>query len=160
MYEDITSTKHVDAKSGKALSCEREENNNQDPYAVVVIRHGIIVGRVPRKITVACSLFLRRGGTINCKITEARRFSGDPQGGLEVPPCKVTFKGNPKNMRKLKKLLKSPAFSSAATNITNMEQPRKKRSVNQINEDVVTENYNVTVPSTNIWDCHQMSEYS
>ena len=51
---------------GKALSYQQEEDSEQDPYAVAVIRQGISVGHVlPGKISVACSFFLHRGGTIN-----------------------------------------------------------------------------------------------
>ena len=38
-----------------------------------------------------CSLFLRRGGTIHCRISGGRRYlSNLPQGRLEVP-CKAAF---------------------------------------------------------------------
>ena len=40
-----------------------------------------------------CSLFLRKGGTISCKITGSRRYSSDLiQGGLEVP-CILLLEG-------------------------------------------------------------------
>ena len=51
---------------------------------------GSDVGHVPKKILTICSLFLR-SGTIRCKVSGSRQYSGDlDQGGLEVP-CKLTF---------------------------------------------------------------------
>ena len=49
------------------------------------------VGHIPRKISSICSIFIRHGGTICCKVDGHRRYSRDlPQGGLEVP-CILTF---------------------------------------------------------------------
>ena len=71
------------ASSGDILQCVRELSNRHDPYAVSVKKDGTIVGYVPRKISTICSLFLRRGGSIQCTIVGSRRYSGDlPQGGL------------------------------------------------------------------------------
>ena len=41
-----------------------EPTNTIDQYAVAVIRSGLVVGHLPKKISRVCSLFLRRGGTI------------------------------------------------------------------------------------------------
>ena len=51
-----------------------------------------MIGHIPRKLSAACSLFLRLGGTMNCEITDGhRQYSADlPQGGLEIP-CKFVF---------------------------------------------------------------------
>ena len=50
-----------------------------------------VVGHVPRKISAICSLFLRRGGRIQCEVTGTRQYSRDiPQGGLEIP-CRYIF---------------------------------------------------------------------
>ena len=46
-------------------------------YAVAVIRSGLVVGHLPKKISRVCSLFLRRGGTIYCIVTNTRRYSTD-----------------------------------------------------------------------------------
>ena len=46
-----------------------------------------------------------------------------PQGDLEMP-CKLTSKGNHKDV---KKFMDPPASSSTATNTTDTEQARKKR---------------------------------
>ena len=54
--------------------------------AVYVQKNGDMVGHVPRKISVICSLFLCRNGTIHCKVTGSRRHSSDiAQGRLEIP---------------------------------------------------------------------------
>lgn len=52
-----------------------------------------------------CSLFLRKGGTIQCQVTERRHFSADlPQGSLEIP-CMLTFMGDPNEVANARKLL-------------------------------------------------------
>ena len=43
------------------LQCSREEGNVHDPYAVKVMKSGIVVGHLPKKISATCSLFLRKG---------------------------------------------------------------------------------------------------
>ena len=118
---------------GESLSCNRETDNTKDPYAVCVVKgHDMIVGHVPRKISAACSLFLRGNGTITCIVTAARRFSVDlPQGGLEVP-CKLVFKGPKALILKIKKLV-LPLTPPAE------EPPCKKRKVDtSISHDDVT----------------------
>ena len=87
------------------LECEKEITNNQDRYAVAVKRNGTIVGHLPRKIARVCSLFLRRGGSISCRVTGGRQYSSDlPQGGLEIP-CILTFNGNIQDLEKITELL-------------------------------------------------------
>ena len=82
---------------GEELACEREPTNTSDRYAVAVVKDGVIIGHLPRKISNICSLFLRRGGTISCIVSGGRRYSADlPQGGLEIP-CKLLFKGKAKD---------------------------------------------------------------
>ena len=77
------------------LTCERESDNTLDRYAVAVKMEGNIVGHLPRKPTGVCSLFLRRGDTIDCTVTGCRRYSVVlPQGGLEIPF--PDFQGNPR----------------------------------------------------------------
>ena len=79
-----------DASCGQTFPCLREEGNPFDPFAMSVVRAGNIIGHVPRKISAACSLFLRNH---RCTVTGSQRYSRDLiQGGLEVP-CKLTFKG-------------------------------------------------------------------
>ena len=53
------------AAAGEELSCVRETNNHWDPFAVAVVKSGVTVGHVPKKISSTCSMFLRRGGTID-----------------------------------------------------------------------------------------------
>ena len=88
------------------LQCERELANECDRYAVAVRKDGTIIGHLPRAISRACSLFLRRGNSITCRVTGHRRYSADlPQGGLEVP-CILHFEGEVKDIAKLKKFVK------------------------------------------------------
>jgi len=95
-----------EASCGQTFPCLREEGNPFDPFAVSVVRTGDIIGHVPRRISAACSLFLRNGGSIQCTVTGSRRYSRDlVQGGLEVP-CKLTFKGEKRYVAKVEKLIK------------------------------------------------------
>ena len=97
---------------GEELFCEREPGNSSDPYAVAVKKQisgeDKIVGRVPRKISTICSLFIRRGGTICCIVNGRRRYSSDlPQGGLELP-CVLRFMTiSSDEGKKAKKLIES-----------------------------------------------------
>ena len=71
---------------GEHLSCRREHTNENDRYAVAVMKDDTVIGHVPRKFSRVCSLFLRRGGNIICVVTGTWRYSVDlPQGGLEIP---------------------------------------------------------------------------
>ena len=80
VYKDIWN-----AVIGEELVCEREPDNKSDRYAVAVRKDRIIIGHLPRKISRTCSLFLRRGSEITCRVTGHTRYSVDlPQGGLEV----------------------------------------------------------------------------
>ena len=80
---------------GEELICRKKPFNTTDPFAVAVVKNSTAVGHVPRKILSVCSLFLRKNGTIVCKVTGSRCYSRDlPQGGLEekrrcaaVMPC-------------------------------------------------------------------------
>ena len=81
----------------QSLQCECEQGNLKDPYAIAVLddtcRYIKTVGHLPRIISAACSVFLRKGGHITCIITAHRRYSANlPQGGLEVP-CSLKFNG-------------------------------------------------------------------
>ena len=69
-------------------------------------RRGKTIGHVPRRISTICSLFIRRGGAINCRVNGHRRYSADLlQGGLEIP-CILTFiANNHKEGNKAKKLM-------------------------------------------------------
>ena len=66
-----------------------------------VVKDGKTVGHLPRKLSKVCSLFLRRGGTIQCTVRGRRRRSTDlPQGGLEIPCC-LLFTSNHEDIQKL-----------------------------------------------------------
>ena len=102
MYKDIWN-----AVIGEELLCEREPDNRSNRYAVAIKKDGIIIGHLPRKISRTCSLFLRRGNEITCRVTGHRRYSVNlPQGGLEVPFI-LRFEGEAKEIMKLKKFIKS-----------------------------------------------------
>ena len=93
----------------KRLPCETEDMNPTDPYAVVIKKGTEVIGHVPRKISAVCFLFIQRGGTLNCIITDSRhQYSSDlSQGGLQIP-CKLEFKCDDKAlMSKIKKLVQS-----------------------------------------------------
>ena len=68
------------------MLCVREPTNAVNKYAVAVVRSGTVIGHLQRKIPKICSLFLRRGGLIHCRVSGSRRYSADlPQGGLVQP---------------------------------------------------------------------------
>lgn len=69
-------------------------DNPHDPYAVKVMKAGTIVEHLPKKISSTCSLLIRKGGTIDCEVTDPnRKYSRDlAQGGMEIP-CVLTLRG-------------------------------------------------------------------
>ena len=75
---------------------QREIRNHHDTYAVAITGNitgvdGTTVRHVSKKISAICSIFIRCGGTINCVVNGAHRFSANlPQGGLEIP-CILNF---------------------------------------------------------------------
>ena len=48
-----------EARVGEELSCEREIGNSMDPFAVAVVKNGVTIEHIPRRISSVCSLFLR-----------------------------------------------------------------------------------------------------
>ena len=71
---------------------------------VAVKKADLTVGHIPMKISALCSLFLQRGGTIACSVTDSKRYSSDlSQGGLEIP-CILKFKGEKLLVGKVQKL--------------------------------------------------------
>ena len=58
------------------LQCSCEVGNAHDPYAVKVMkagtRAGTMVGHLPKKTSSTCSLFIRKGETIDCEVTDPR----------------------------------------------------------------------------------------
>ena len=91
---------------GEQLVCVREPLNSVDRFAVAVKKDDSVVGHLPKKISKICSLFLRRRGSIRCRVTGSRRYSADLiQGGMEIP-CVLLFSGSTKEIKKVKKLFK------------------------------------------------------
>ena len=91
---------------GEVLQCSREVGNAHDPYALKVTKAGTIVGHLPKKISSTCSLFIRKGGTIHCEVTDPnRKYSRDlVQGGLEIP-CILMLQATKDLVDKASKLL-------------------------------------------------------
>lgn len=103
-----------DATVGEILPCNNEYGNFHDPYDVSVKKDAIIVAHVPKNILCICSLFLRRGGSIDCEVTGSRQYSADlAQGGLEIP-CKLIFVKEVKEVQKVQRLLK-PVITAPTT---------------------------------------------
>ena len=93
---------------------------------MAVIRRSAVVGHVPRKMSAACALFLRRKGTIHCTTTGSWRFLVDlPQGGLEVP-CTLIFRGEPKDVAKMKLFVPVASTKSSASDERENEPPNKR----------------------------------
>ena len=81
IYKDVWS-----AVIDEEFLCKREDGNHFDPFAVAVCNGDRVIGQVPRKSSSVCSLYIRQGGEIHCRVTGSRRFSADlEQVGLEVP---------------------------------------------------------------------------
>ena len=116
---------------GEDFNCAREEDNPEDPYAVGVMYNDGVVGHVPRVISAACSLFLRRLGTITCTITGSRRYSSEL-------PCKYTFSGDDVVLRKVAKLLTAQKSEPATTD--SEPPPEKKVKIEVVNVDDGIEN--------------------
>ena len=77
----------------ESLTCERQNENLHDRYAVRTILQGMIVGHVPKNISCLCSSFLGQRGTITAAVIGNRQHSYDLlQGGLEM--CVETFAKN------------------------------------------------------------------
>ena len=116
---------------------------------MAVMRRSAVVGHIPRKISAASALFLRRKGTIRCTITASRCFSADlPQGGLEVP-CTLMFRGDPKDVAKMRKLV-VPAVSRKADETEN-EPPNKKRNISSEVVDVDKVELTDNLPMAKRW---------
>ena len=122
MYQDIWTP-----VTGERLSCETEESNTFDSYAVR--KSANVIGHVPRKISAACSLSIQRGGTLTCIIVDTRRqYSTDlPQGGLQIP-CKFEFKcDNAELLSNIKKLVRSvPPVDFKLKHDTKAAAPKQK----------------------------------
>ena len=124
VYQDIWTP-----VTGECLSCETEESNAFDPYAVAIRKSANVIGHVPRRISAACSLFIQRGGTLTCIIVDTRRqYSTDlPQGGLQIP-CKFEFKcDDTELLSNIKKLVRSvPPINFESKHHTEAAAPERK----------------------------------
>lgn len=62
---------------GEELVCQRERGNASDAYAVyvAVIKSGVVVGHLPRKVSCIPALFIRREGVIRCQVIRGKKYS-------------------------------------------------------------------------------------
>ena len=110
---------------GEVLRVEMEERNEEDRYAVAILKDGgVVICHVPRSFSKTFYFFLRQGGSTECKITGHRKFGN----GLEVP-CMYTLSGKLKYIKRLVKLLtkadsdkQGQTLSYLAIEILNLEQ--------------------------------------
>ena len=102
------------------LACAQETSNRKDPYTVCVLESGsITAGHLPRKTSAVCSMFLKKGGTIDYVLTRSTRYSIDlTQRRLEVP-CSLIVSGIHSVIDKVQKL-------PSVHNTTGSTQVRKK----------------------------------
>ena len=77
------------------LPCWREEDNDKDCYAVVIMKPSVgVVGHVPRYMSRLCSLYIRHGDAIYSIVIGACQHSRDlPKGGIDIP-CKYHLVGS------------------------------------------------------------------
>ena len=124
VYQDIWTP-----TTGECLSCQTEDSNAFDPYAVAIRKSANVIGHVPQKISAACSLFIQRGGTLTCIIIDShRQYSADlPQGGLQIP-CKLEFKCDDADLlSNIKKLVRSaPPIDFELKHHTPAAVPKRK----------------------------------
>ena len=109
-----------------ALVCEREIGNAHDTHAVAIRKdiegEARTVGHIPRKLSSLCSIFIRRGGTICCKVNGHRSYSHDlPQGGLEEP-CIFTFV-----TKEEKEWTKAKSLIQFALNIETLDESEQQK---------------------------------
>ena len=131
MYQEIWT-----ATEGETRICSRETRSREDPFAVAVVKSGEVVGHVPRSLSCVCSLFLRRGGSMACRITGKRQHSSDlPQGGLEIP-CIYVFSGPNDSVEKAKQRLAELKINTyAGSKINASEMDAKLHAGSQSNVD-------------------------
>uniref|UniRef100_A0A1X7UNR7 HIRAN domain-containing protein n=1 Tax=Amphimedon queenslandica TaxID=400682 RepID=A0A1X7UNR7_AMPQE len=125
------------AVDGEVLLCKRETENSHDPYAVAVIRgNSIVVGHLAKKISVICSLFIKRG-VITCSVNSKRKHSRDlPQGGLEIP-CRLHFSGEADLINNVEALIKEFTASIEDVNAaTDESEDGKERALKKERLDV------------------------
>lgn len=132
---------------GEVLPCTRDVGNSRDPMAVAVKKGADVVGHLPRKISAICSIFLRRGGSITCRVVGHRRYSTDlEQGGLEVP-CILTFSSPHSqaiNGEKAEKLVKS-ALAVKTTQLHCIATSSSESSSTDTSRDTCCSNSNIVL---------------
>ena len=86
------------------LSTVWETSNTHDRFAVAIRKGTLTIGHVSAEISKVCWFFLRRGGTIKCRVsTDRHRRSSLEQGGLEVAYELIFVADDQKLLKKLKK---------------------------------------------------------
>ena len=100
----------------EVLSCKRDVGNSHDTFAVAIKYSSEVVGHVPRFLSSICSILIRRGGKIVCRITGTRCYLADlPQGGMEVPGILIFKSQSIKECSKTEHLIKlAKSISSEA----------------------------------------------
>ena len=86
--------------------CESEPRNPTNRYAMAVLKDGVIIGHTQTKDNFTSLLtFPEERRNHSCTVTGRRRYSVDiSQGGLKIP-CLVVFRAEPKNSKKLVRLI-------------------------------------------------------
>ena len=77
------------------LECSREPDNQHDPHAVAAFKQEMVVGHIPRSISMPCSYALLAGATIEATVIGKRE--NKRKNGLEVP-VEYRIKGPHKHM--------------------------------------------------------------
>ena len=65
-----------DAEIGDIVTCQREEKNDFDRYAVALLSGNTVVGHVPAENSKVFSFFLKRGGWIQATVVGVRENTG------------------------------------------------------------------------------------
>ena len=74
------------------------------------MKNGTVIGHLPQKVSRVCSLFLRKGGTIDCVVTGTRKYSAD------LPHMDWKFHVNYYSLPKHVKLISCTPYSSNVCN--------------------------------------------
>ena len=94
--------KVLEPQLNEELHCLLEPVNEYDKKCSCIVRDDQIVGHIPQVNSKVCAFYIRRGGTIKCRVIGKRQHGL----GLEIP-CIYIFKGNEKDTNALISLLKS-----------------------------------------------------
>ena len=152
------------------LQCSREEGNVHDPYAVKVMKSGIVVGHLPKKISATCSLFLRKGGAISCQVTDERRKRSVDlvQGGLEIQ-CLLIFSSKKRDLldkllalsiERVKETVKNETADDISLTIPAAKKVKVEADCTTIPVEVVEDNATEVVENNATSQCFQLLELS